>query len=72
MTASPQPSLRDSGGWAMPWSAKEMLDGQPQRVDIPAHARTAHKGLLQKRLEEDLSLIIPHVPLMNQSVKELT
>ena len=21
---------------------------------IPAHARTAHKGLLQKRLEEDL------------------
>ena len=24
------------------------------RVDIPAHARTAHNGLLQKRLEEDL------------------
>ena len=31
-----------------------MLDGQHQRVDIPVHARTAHKGLLQKRLEEDL------------------
>ena len=31
-----------------------MLDGQHQRVDIPAHARTAHKGLMQKRLEEDL------------------
>ena len=42
------------GGWATPWSAEEMLDGQHQRVDIPAHARFAHKGLLQKRLEEDL------------------
>ena len=31
----------------------EMLDGQHQRVDIPARASTAHKGLLQKRLEED-------------------
>ena len=29
------------------WSAEEMLDGQ-------YHARTADKGLLQKRLEEDL------------------
>ena len=35
----------------MPWSAEEMLDGQYQRVDVPAHARTAHKGLLQKRLD---------------------
>ena len=26
------------------------------------HARTAHKGLLQKRLEEDICWIIPHVP----------
>ena len=42
------------GGWATPWSAEEMLDEQHQRVDIPAHARTAHKNLLQKRLEEDL------------------
>ena len=42
------------GGWATPWSAEEMLDGKHQRVDIPAHARTANKGLLQKRLEEDL------------------
>ena len=30
------------------------LDGQHQRVDIPAHAKTARKGLLLKRLEEDL------------------
>ena len=42
------------GGWATPWSAEEMLDGKHQRVDIPAHARTANKGLLQKRLEKDL------------------
>ena len=42
------------GGWATPWSAEEMLDGQRQRVDILAHARSAHKGLIQKRLEEDL------------------
>ena len=24
------------GGWAMPWLAEEMLDGQRQRVDNPA------------------------------------
>ena len=30
------------GGWATPCSAEEMLDGQHQRVDIPAYARTAH------------------------------
>ena len=44
------------GGWATPWSAEEVLDGQHQRVDIPALARTAHKSLLilQNRLEEDL------------------
>ena len=44
------------GVWETPWSAVKMLDGQHQRADIPAHARTAHKGLLQKRLEEDLWL----------------
>ena len=41
------------GWWVMLWLAKELLDGQHQRVDIPACARTAHKGLLQKILEED-------------------
>ena len=29
------------GGWAMPWSAEEMLNRQHQRMDIPAHDRTA-------------------------------
>ena len=43
-----------SGGWTTPWSAEEMLDGQHQKVDIPDHGRTAHKGRLQKRPEEDL------------------
>ena len=43
------------GGWATLWSAEEMVDGQHQRVNIPASARTAHKGLLlHNRLEEDL------------------
>ena len=42
------------GGWVTPWSAEEMLDGQHQRVDIPAHARTACNCVPQKRLEEDL------------------
>ena len=41
------------GGRVTPWLAEEMLDEQ-QKVDIPAHARTAHKGLLPKRQEEDL------------------
>ena len=37
-----------------PWSAGEMLDGQRQRVDVPAYVGTARHGLSQKRLEEDL------------------
>ena len=50
------------GGWATPWSAEEMLDRQHYRVNIRAHARIAHKGLLQKRPEEDLYWIVPHPP----------
>ena len=41
-------------GGPTPSSAEEMLDGQHQRVDIPARARTAHKDHLPKRLEEHL------------------
>ena len=33
--------LGHSGRWTTPSSAEEMLDGQHQRVDISAHARTA-------------------------------
>ena len=50
------------GRWATPWPAEEMLDGQRQRADSPARARAAHKGLLQKRPEEHLCLIVPPVP----------
>ena len=53
----------------MTWLAEEMLDGQHQRVDIPAHARTARNSLRQKSLAEDLRLIVCHVPLTTQSVK---
>ena len=62
---------RHLGGWATPWSAEEMLDGHHQRVDTPALSRTAHNGLLQKSLEEDLCWIVPHVPATTQSVKRL-
>ena len=55
----------------MLWSAEEMLDGQHQRVDISAHARTVHNGLLQKRLEEDLCWIICRVPTNDPLVKGL-
>ena len=48
-----------------------MLAGQRQRVDIPAHVRTARKGLLQKGLEEDLCRIVRHVPPTTHLVKGL-
>ena len=32
------------GEWATQWSAEEMLNGQRQRVSIPVHARSGHKG----------------------------
>ena len=45
-------NILQSGGVAV---VREVSgDGQHQRVDIPVHARTAHKGPLLKRLEEDL------------------
>ena len=53
-TDSPKPPFRT------PWRGGDAVVGrgnaygQHQRVDIPARARTAHEGLLQKRLEEDL------------------
>ena len=58
-------------GWVTLWSAVEMLDGQHQRVDISAYARTAHQGLLQKRLEKDLCWVVPHVPPTTHSGKGL-
>ena len=42
------------GGRSTLWLAEEMLDGQRERVDFTAQTRAAHKGLLQKGLEENL------------------
>ena len=39
-----------------------------KRVDILAYARTAYGGLPQKRLDEDLSRIVPRVPPMTKSI----
>ena len=41
---------RHLGEWAMFWSVEKMLDVRHQRVDIPAHTRTAHNSLLQKKI----------------------
>ena len=57
-----------------PRSAEEMLDGQYQRVDIPAHARSTQKGLPQKRLEEisaESSLFTPRRPNRSRDRTEL-
>ena len=48
-------TLLQGGEWETLWLAEGMLDGQHQRVDIPARATAAHKGLLQNGLEEDLN-----------------
>ena len=48
-TASPKPSFRGtSEGGRQSRSAEELLDGQHQRLDIPARSGTAHSGLPQK------------------------
>ena len=49
-----RPSGHPTRAWTTPWSAEEKLDGQRQRVNIPAHARTADSRQLQETLEEDL------------------
>ena len=48
------------------------MDGQSQRVDVPAHPRTVHDDLSQTRLEDNFCWIVPYVPTMTQSVEELT
>ena len=53
-TASPKPAYRALWRVGDAVVGRGNADGLHQRVDIPARARTAHKGLLQKRLEEDL------------------
>ena len=41
------------GEWATLWSAEEMLDGQHQRVDIPAHVRTTRHNIRCKNLSTE-------------------
>ena len=48
-----------------------MLDGQHQRVDIPAHTRTSQNGLLQEKNGRGSLRIDPHVPRTTKSVKKL-
>ena len=62
----PQASAIATLRYCSPKGVKGTLEGERQhgqqkkcwmdniRVDVPAHARTAHKGLWQKRPEEDL------------------
>ena len=48
MSAFQQTNKKNQGSpgeWAMPRSAEEMLDGQRQRVDVPAPDATAYNGL---------------------------
>ena len=57
------------GGQRSGWQRKCWLENI--RMDVSAYARTAHKGLLQKILEEDLYWVVPYVPPMTPSVKGL-
>ena len=62
------------GQWGTPWSAEEMLDGQHQIIDIPAHARSSHNGLLQKtlkRISAESSLMSPRPPIRSMDWTEL-
>ena len=69
--ASPKPPFKASemSGNAMVGSRNCRMDSI--KMDISAHARTAHKGLQQESLEEDICWIVLHVPSMTQSVKGL-
>ena len=69
---TPRQPLRDHRSrhlerWTTTWSAEEMH----QRVDIHTHCRTALKGFLQKRLEEDLCWIVPHEPPTGSEISSL-
>ena len=63
MTASLKPSFRTS------WRMGDTMVGSGNAEWTTS--KTAQKGLLQKRLEQDLCRIVPHL-LMTQSVKDWT
>ena len=56
------------------WLAEEMLDGQHQKVDIPANASTAHKGSCRKgwkRISAESSLMSLRWPNRSRAWREL-
>ena len=54
MTASPKPSFGALWRVGNTMVSRRNARWTKSKSDTPAHARTAHKGLLQKRLEEGL------------------
>ena len=64
-TASPKPSFSSPGRWATPWSQRKCWMDKT-KSGHPTHARTVHKGLQQKRPEEDLCWFISHIPVLSQ------
>ena len=50
------------GQWTTPCDQQGKYWMDSQRVDIPAHSRTVHVGLWQKRLEKRLYRNVPHFP----------
>ena len=53
------------GGWATSGCAEKLLDGQHQRVNIPAHAGTANKASCRKKwkwISSESSLMSPPLP----------
>ena len=68
-TASPKPSFR-APWWCRGRQTKCWMDNIEERTSLP-RARTAHKGLLQERLDEDLCWMVLHVPPKIQSVTGL-
>ena len=68
MAASPKPFFMT------PWSAEKMLDGQLQKVDIPAHAKLltrASCGKDWKRISAESSLMSPWHPNQSREWTEL-
>ena len=72
MTASPKPSFR------APWRVGNAVVSRGNAGWTTAKSghlclcQNCSQGSLQKRLEKDLCWIIPHVPLMTQSIRDWT
>ena len=58
------------GGWATPWSAKEMLDGQ-SKSGHPCPCQSCSKGPPTEKTGRGSLLIVHHVPPTTKRVKGL-